>query len=328
MLAMIVFLVMQAGAGVVVYGIAVALKPELLKEIGRTGDQSVLENAISPTALALAVVISGLLSIGVIALLKMINWKTVFDTKTINWKAGILAIIGAIFGIFVLDILEEMIELPNLLEDQFTGLSNSFIGAISIGLLGPIIEEFIFRESILGYMLRGGVNKWVAIGISSLVFGLVHLNPAQVPFAAAMGVILGIIYYKTGNIVIPSILHILNNSVAVWSMYSMGEEAKELSLTEMLGGTAMAIGITIPVLVVCISLLRKFWMSQQTPQYVIASEEKDVVITEERDNVITTPQENVITTSEENVITTSEENVITTSEEETTTQNNQYETVL
>ena len=70
MLAMIVFLVMQAGAGVVVYGIAVALKPELLKEFSRTGDQSVLEIAISPTALALAVVISGLLSIGVIALLK------------------------------------------------------------------------------------------------------------------------------------------------------------------------------------------------------------------------------------------------------------------
>lgn len=307
MLAMIVFLVMQAGAGVVVYGIAVALNPELLKEYSRTGDQRVLEIAVSPAALALAVVISGLLSIGVIALLKMINWKTVFDTKTINWKAGILAIIGAIFGIFVLDILEEMIELPNLLEDQFTGLSNSFIGAISIGLLGPIIEEFIFRESILGYMLRGGVNKWVAIGISSLVFGLVHLNPAQVPFAAAMGVILGIIYYKTGNIVIPCILHILNNSVAVWSMYSMGEEAKDMSLTEMLGGTAMAIGITIPVLVVCISLLRKFWMSQQTPQYIEVREEKDVVITEERDNVITTPPE---------------ENVITTSEEETTTQNN------
>ena len=89
---------------------------------------------------------------------------------------GIISIVGAILGILALGIVEEMLDLPDLMENQWTDLSNSLIGALAIGLIGPIIEEFIFREAVLGYMLRGGVNKWVAIVSSGLAFGLIHIG--------------------------------------------------------------------------------------------------------------------------------------------------------
>ncbi|MBO4672828.1 MAG: CPBP family intramembrane metalloprotease [Bacteroidaceae bacterium] len=263
-LALIVFTLMQTIAGVAIYAVAVIKDPDLLKKVAQTGDQSMLESAVGSNALAWGVILGGIATVAIIALLKMIDWNTVFDFKMINWKAGALAILGAILCIFVLDILEEIIDLPNLLEDQFTDMSNSFIGAISIGIIGPIIEEFVFREGVLGYMLRSGVNKWVAIIASALAFGLIHINPAQVPFAAAIGIIFGIIYYKTGNIVIPCLLHILNNSVAVWQMYSLGDAAKDFSLVEEMGSWSY---IGIPIGTIGMTLLIQFWRTHQTPSY-------------------------------------------------------------
>lgn len=267
-LAVFAFVIMQTVAGVAMVVAAIIKDPDLLKEMAKKGDPNAFaETLMSAETLAWTVIISGILTIGVIALLKMIDWKQVFCFKCINWKLGIISIVGAILGILALGIVEEMLDLPDLMENQWTDLSNSLIGALAIGLIGPIIEEFIFREAVLGYMLRGGVNKWVAIVSSGLAFGLIHMNPAQIPFAASIGIILGIIYYKTGNIVITCILHILNNSMAVWQMYTMGEAAKEFSLIEWLGGQGYAVGIGCAVAILSFVLLRHFWKSYLSAQW-------------------------------------------------------------
>ncbi len=264
--AVVVFLILQALAGVAVAVIIIVSNPGEAKEIMGSGDPNSFMNLITPEALGWAIALSGIVSVGIVALLKMIDWKNVLCFKCINWKWGVISIIASIVCIFCLGILEEIADLPNLMEDTFTDMSNSLTGALCIGLIGPIVEEFIFREAILGYMLRGGINKWVAIIASALVFGIIHLNPAQVPFAAAMGIIFGIIYYKTGNIVIPCILHILNNSVAVWQMYTLGEAAKDFSLIEWLGGQGYALGIFYPGMILSILNLFSFWKHYQPKQ--------------------------------------------------------------
>jgi membrane protease YdiL (CAAX protease family) len=159
----------------------------------------------------------------------------------------------------------------------------SVVGALSIGIIGPIVEEFIFREAILGWMLRGGVNKWVAITASAIVFGLIHANPAQIPFATVIGFIFGIIYYKTGNIVITSILHILNNSTAVLLMVLQGEEAEDTKLGDLLGGPVMSLAICIPLLAVGVNCLRVFWKESRTEHFPTPQPEQTetILITQE-----------------------------------------------
>lgn len=244
--AVVVFVVMQAIAGIAMWGIT-----------GGTDSD----------ALGWAISISGLCTIAIIATLRMIDWKTVLNFKMIGWRTYALAIMGTMPGIFVLNMGEEVLDLTNSMDDKFISMSQSLIGALSIAIIGPIIEEFIFREGILGNMLRGGMNKWKAITVSALIFGIIHFNLAQVPFAAGMGFIFGIIYYKTGNIVITSILHILNNGIAVWQMCSMGEAIKDFSMVEWLGGPATAICIAIPCTAVCIYLLMRLWKSPQLRNY-------------------------------------------------------------
>ena len=254
-----VFVATQAIAGMMIAGVSAASHPEALEEMMNTGDTNVLTSMIDTDSLAVAIIAGGFVTIVVLALMRMIDWKKVLNVKMIDWKNSWYAIAGAVAGVFALDVIEEMMDLPDLMEQTFTGMANSTLGVLSIAVLGPIVEEFVFREGIEGYMLRKGVSKWWAIGISAFIFGIVHLNPAQVPFAAAMGVLFGIIYYKSGNIVLTTILHILNNSVAVWQMNVLGEDAKDFKIVEWLGGTWTAVGAICAGLGLCGLWMINFW---------------------------------------------------------------------
>ena len=75
-----------------------------------------------------------------------------------------------------------------------------------------VTEEVIGRGFILGRMLDGGVNKFVALLISAVLFSLMHLfNPsfAFVPFLNIMlaGCFLGASYIYTRNLCFPIALH-------------------------------------------------------------------------------------------------------------------------
>ena len=59
--------------------------------------------------------------------------------------------------------------------------------------------------------------------MSSLVFGVVHMNPAQIPFAFLLGVMFGWLYYRTGSLLPGIIGHVLNNSVAAVNMILYGD---------------------------------------------------------------------------------------------------------
>lgn len=78
--------------------------------------------------------------------------------------------------------------------------------------LVAVAEELIVRGFILGRMLDGGINRFVALFVSSAIFSLMHiLNPdfAFVPFLNIMlaGCFLGASYIYTRNLCFPIALH-------------------------------------------------------------------------------------------------------------------------
>ena len=56
----------------------------------------------------------------------------------------------------------------------------------------------------------------LAILISALLFGVFHINPAQILPAFLIGILLAWTYYKTGSLIPCILMHILNNSLAVY----------------------------------------------------------------------------------------------------------------
>ena len=79
-------------------------------------------------------------------------------------------------------------------------------------LLVAIAEEFMVRGFILGRLIDGGFNKYLALFISSVIFSLMHiLNPnfAFIPFLNIIlaGIFLGASYIYTRNLCFPIALH-------------------------------------------------------------------------------------------------------------------------
>ncbi|WP_052131463.1 CPBP family intramembrane glutamic endopeptidase [Planococcus sp. CAU13] len=90
-------------------------------------------------------------------------------------------------------------------------LSLSFI----IAILAPIAEEFVFRGVIL-HRLMAALGLWKGIGLTSLIFSVIHVN---IFGAFLFAVLASLLYVKTGTLLAPILLHIFNNSLAVYQYF-------------------------------------------------------------------------------------------------------------
>ena len=92
---------------------------------------------------------------------------------------------------------------------------------LSLAILGPIVEEILFRGLVMKYLLPQ--LPWLGLGISSVIFGLLHqpANALEWGLYAGMGLILGLTYLKTRRLEYAICVHIINNCVAVMMMHGL-----------------------------------------------------------------------------------------------------------
>lgn len=92
----------------------------------------------------------------------------------------------------------------------------AFIGAaFLVSVVAPIAEELFFRGFLFGALRKRGLV--VALLVSGGVFGLAHLGGSPLGFIvplATLGVLLALVYERTGSLYAAIALHALNNSVA------------------------------------------------------------------------------------------------------------------
>lgn len=84
------------------------------------------------------------------------------------------------------------------------------LNIIRTGILGPIIEELIFRGIIYNKLKLKHDNK-KSILITTIVFTLSHFNIIQMIYAFIIGILLIYVYNKYNNLKAPIILHITSN---------------------------------------------------------------------------------------------------------------------
>ena len=186
------------------------------------------------TSTGLAMVLSGIAMIW-----HLIHFKYVkFNLKSFGEVSGKtigLSIPLIVAGMFFINLCSEFIGLPDLMQDTFRAMSRNVFGIISIAIMAPLVEELLFRGAIQGYMLRKGMKPLHAILCASAIFGIVHMNPIQIPFAFAIGLIFGWLYYRTGSVVPGIVGHFINNSIACLQMATLTEEEFNTKTIECLG---------------------------------------------------------------------------------------------
>ena len=117
-------------------------------------------------------------------------------------------ILNAIFGIIPSSANLELESMTNMI------MSGNFIVVLlSVGILGPIVEELVFRYGIFKQLEK--INYIFAIIISSLLFGIMHMNLVQSTYATLLGILFAFVYHKTNNLMYPILLHIGINSSSV-----------------------------------------------------------------------------------------------------------------
>lgn len=134
----------------------------------------------------------------------------------------VLIVLALALNVVIEDLLAALQQLPALKGafDKYGQTAEAiFAGGfvptlIAVGIVGPIFEELLFRGLLFGE-LRKLTHIRVALVIQALLFGIYHLNAVQGSYAFVIGLLLGFVYYRSGSILAPIIVHITVNSSSV-----------------------------------------------------------------------------------------------------------------
>lgn len=98
---------------------------------------------------------------------------------------------------------------------------------LAVAILGPILEEIIFRKIIFG-SLYNRMPFFFAALISSLVFSVAHRELEHTILYAAMGFTFAFLYVKTKRIIVPIVAHVSMNTLVVLMQYVLADEIEEI----------------------------------------------------------------------------------------------------
>ena len=133
--------------------------------------------------------------------------------------------LGTLF-LFLFVVLEEIymwllgIEMPKGFID-FMLSEPLILGLISVIIIAPIAEEFIFRGFLYSQLKITKLGPWGAVTISSLLWTIIHFQyePLILIILFIFGIFLGYIRMAYNSLSLPIALHAINNSFAFVMAY-------------------------------------------------------------------------------------------------------------
>jgi len=115
---------------------------------------------------------------------------------------------------------------------KMDNLSDLLFNIVLIGLLPAIGEELFFRAGIQNELVENMKNKNIAIIVTAIIFSAFHLQFDGFLPRFFLGLILGYLYYWSRSIWLSILIHFINNSMLVISVYFMQEKIENLNLEE------------------------------------------------------------------------------------------------
>lgn len=193
-----------------------------------------------------------------------VNLKGLFRGAPAGWKLTAASFVGN-FGIqmvnylfllllnLALGILGLQYSSESSLPTRAGGLA-AYI--IYVCIIAPITEELLCRGVLLKALSRYGTK--FAIITSAMVFGLMHGNLTQTPFAFLIGLLYGYLAVRTGSIRLPILLHITNNTFSTVLALIGGRLSEDSPAMILLNlGTMLLFAVCLIVFIVILVKQRK-----------------------------------------------------------------------
>lgn len=152
---------------------------------------------------------------------RRVNGQTdrILQKRGMNPASVILILMLTLFVSNPLNAIAEQFPVKNPVYQTFLQsmeTSIPFFVTIAVGILGPFIEELIFR-GLVYRRARDYFGFVPAVLISAALFALIHGNMQQGVFAFFAGIFLALLYEHYGTIAAPVIFHVFNNLYAQFS---------------------------------------------------------------------------------------------------------------
>lgn len=145
------------------------------------------------------------------------------DWKFLGWYMPVSYVLFMV-GSYLMEFLFEATEHTNqeVIEESM-GHYPLWMMALMILVLGPFIEEFIFR-GVLFFRKEKNEISWVTLIVTSILFGLAH-TPTTIPAIytyVGMGLLFGYAAKRTKSIEAAIVYHFINNLIAFIVLITMG----------------------------------------------------------------------------------------------------------
>lgn len=146
-----------------------------------------------------------------------------------GFAMAVIVSVATLAAAFLTDITAKLLPpMPAFLEEAMKNLLNApmWVTLISVSVFAPFFEEWLCRGMIMRGLL-GRMSPFAAITVSAAFFAVIHLNPWQAIPAFILGLLFGLVYYKTGSLKLTMLMHCVNNTMAaIFSRIPAFQEAE------------------------------------------------------------------------------------------------------
>lgn len=90
---------------------------------------------------------------------------------------------------------------------------------LMIAIGAPFAEEFAFRGILFGSLAKKGLSAFWTVGISAVAFGLFHFELTRIVVLVAIGIVLGVVRWRTDSLGSSMVAHAVNNlpgAILIW----------------------------------------------------------------------------------------------------------------
>ena len=207
--------------------------------------------AMLDSDIMLYTMLSGLLTIAVVLVFYLIRRKKLGEALWLRRVPAPALFTGAALapGLYFVTVMalsalpETWIESYN---EAAAGIDDvSLAGVLATVAVAPVVEELIFRGLVLNRLSRA-MPGWLAVALSTAVFGACHGHPVWFGYAFVLGAVFGFVALRTGSI-LPTILgHLVFNGIGqIFSVVPETEEGTELLIAI---GVLLLAAILLPIL--------------------------------------------------------------------------------
>lgn len=113
---------------------------------------------------------------------------------------------------------DQLAELTKLIT-RFETVPQLLVGLLVFAAIPAIGEELVFRGITQRQLYRWSGNMHVAIWVTGIIFGAIHVQFFGFVPRAILGALFGYLYFWSGRISVPIIAHFVNNGFTVFMLY-------------------------------------------------------------------------------------------------------------